>query len=161
MAGDNEHGKVGSSVDFLRLINPVHVRSRAQAGSVLAQGISFASVGVVAGLADYALMISLRELLETDAVLAALAGYVLGSFVSYVLNRINTFKSSRSHSQALWRFLTVNVVGFSLTALLMSFLVNDFGVHYVYARAATTALVFVLNFTSHRFWTFTSRVTRP
>lgn len=130
------------------------MREKARSGAIIPQIASFAMVGLVAGIADYSLMITLREAFLVDAVTAALGGYVLGSTVSYLLNRMNTFKTDRSHVAATWRFVAVNVIGFAATAGLMKALVDGLGLNYVVARLVTTGAVFVLNFSSHRFWTF-------
>jgi putative flippase GtrA len=105
-------------------------------------------------------MIAVRELLHADPVLAAAIGYIIGSIVSYTLNRLVTFRSSRNHRQALWRFALVNVAGFVLTTLLMAIFVKTLGVNYLVSRLVTTAAIFGMNFLSHRFWTFQSPETR-
>ena len=149
--------RVSTATRFLfGAVHPMRVRDRARSGAFVPQILTFAAMGAIAGVADYTLMISLRELFGVDAVAAALAGYTLGSVVSYLLNRMNTFRSRRSHAAASWRFVVVNVIGFCLTAALMALLVNLLELNYVLARIVTTAAVFVLNFSSHRFWTFGS-----
>lgn len=121
------------------------------------QLLSFAGVGLLAGVSDYSLMICLRELFSVHAVAAALAGYALGGIISYLLNRMKTFRTDRSHVAAGWRFLTINAVGFTITAAAMTVLVTWLGLNYVLARILTTGAVFVFNFTSHRFWTFAAQ----
>lgn len=132
------------------------VRGRARTGALLPQLISFGVMGAAAGLADYLVMIGAKEGFGVEAVVASLLGYAVGTCVSYILNRLNTFGSERAHSETTWRFIVVNVIGFGLTAALMWLLVRTLGIGYIGARLVTTALVFVLNFMSHRLWTFAS-----
>ena len=114
----------------------------------------FFGVGLVSTLGDYGTLVVLREAFGVDPVLGALAGYGLGGLVNYLLNREHTFATRRSHAQAGWRFLVVMAVGFALTGLLMALFVRSLGAPYFYARLATTALVFTVNFAAHKFWTF-------
>jgi len=115
---------------------------------------SYGLVGGVAALADYALMIGLREGVGLATVPSALAGYTLGSIVSYTLNRAFTFDSTRSHRSATLRFAIICILGFTLTGLGMELFANRLHIPYVLARVQTTALVFLFNFSCHRLWTF-------
>jgi putative flippase GtrA len=122
--------------------------------SLFRQLKSFAAVGAAAGVLDYLVMVFLRESLSVDAVISALAGYVFGSIASYTLNRLQTFRSIRPHSEAVWRFATVNVIGFGATGLLMTVLVNIIHIDYLISRAFTIVAISSMNFVSYKFWTF-------
>jgi putative flippase GtrA len=119
---------------------------------------SFAGVGAVAGVCDYAVMVALRELAGWRAAPAALVGYAIGAVISYTLNRRHTFRSGRPHRQAAWRFAAVNVAGFLLTGMVMHVLSDVMGVNYLGARLITIILVFGLNYAAHRLWTFAPTV---
>jgi putative flippase GtrA len=121
---------------------------------ILLQICSFAAVGGTAAVADYSLMILLREIFRLNPVPAAMSGYALGSLISYVLNRIFTFDSDRSHVDAGWRFITVNVIGFLATGFLMNIFANMLAIPYLIARIQTNLILFVFDFTCHRLWTF-------
>jgi putative flippase GtrA len=45
-------------------------------------------------------------------------------------------------------------VGFGLTYLFMSLLVNGAGIPYLPAQAATTGIVMFWSFAAHKMWTF-------
>ncbi len=121
---------------------------------IVRQLSSYAAVGGAAAIADYALMIFLREVLAVPVVICALGGYTLGSLVSYCLNRAFTFETNRSHRSASIRFALICAMGFTLTGLLMALFAETLHIPYVIARIQTTALVFLFNFLSHRLWTF-------
>jgi putative flippase GtrA len=116
---------------------------------------SFFGIGLFVALIHYAVLIALVELGRVDPVRAALAGYVIGGVVSYVLNRRLTYASHRPHAEATWRFAIVAAIGFLLTWTLMSLLTGWLGdAYYVLAQLVTTAIVLVWHFVAHKLWTF-------
>lgn len=115
---------------------------------------TYASVGAVATIAHYAILIALVEAGGWRAVPATLCGYVAGGVVAYVLNRRHTFGSDRPHHEAGWRFALVAFAGFCVTYLLMSLFVDRWGAPYLPAQVATTALAMFVTFGLNRAWTF-------
>lgn len=121
---------------------------------LMRQLMTFAGVGVVATAVHYAVLIAFVEGVGLSAVTAALLGFAAGGTVSYCLNRRHTFETRRSHEAAIWRFASVAAVGFVLTYLLMSLLVDRGGFPYLIAQALTTCIVMLWGFAAHRAWTF-------
>ena len=117
---------------------------------------TYALVGVAASLAHYAVLIGLVEGLSVRPVRAALAGFVVGGVLSYLLNRRHTFASDRPHEEAGWRFALVAAGGFCLTYLLMSLFVDRLGAPYLPAQLVTTALIMFVTYFANRVWTFAS-----
>jgi len=122
--------------------------------AVLRQFASYASVGVVATLAHYAVLLALVEGLGWRPVPATLHGYVVGGVVSYLLNRNHTFASDRPHLEAGWRFALVAFAGFCVTFATMRLGVDMLGAPYLPAQIATTLLVMFLTFGINKAWTF-------
>ena len=118
---------------------------------------TFFGVGLISLAADYGVFLLLTELLDVEPVRGALAGYMVGGLVNYLLNRAHTFTTERSHIQAGLRFASVMAVGFSLTGLFMWLFTDALGIHKLLARLMTTGIVFVWNFSAHKFWTFGER----
>jgi putative flippase GtrA len=118
------------------------------------QFAAFFGVGLVAAIVHYGLLISLVEGYRMDPVPAALAGYVAGGIVSYLLNRRHTYASDRPHVEATWRFAIVAVIGFGLTWAGMAILVRGLAVPYLAAQLVTTGIVLFWSFLAHKFWTF-------
>ncbi len=115
---------------------------------------AFALVGIFAAVAHYGTLIGLVEAFRIAAVPAALAGYVAGGLVSYVLSRTHVFSTQRNHLDAGWRFVVVAGIGFCLTWISMHLMVDRFALPYLPAQIATTGIVMVWSFLAHRFWTF-------
>jgi hypothetical protein len=119
---------------------------------------TFFGVGLVSLGADYGVFLLLTEFLGIEAVGGALAGYLAGGLVNYLLNRAHTFTTERNHVQAGLRFVSVMAVGFSLTGLFMWLFTAQLGAPGILARLLTTGIVFVWNFSAHKLWTFGERV---
>ena len=109
---------------------------------------------MAAGVIDYGTMVSLRETSNVDPVIAALAGYMVGSFTSYSLNRIATFTSARPHSEAAWRFVLTNAFGFLLTGFMMYTQVNLLHVDYLLAKVVSISTTATINFFFYKYWAF-------
>lgn len=120
----------------------------------LRQFVAFFGVGVIAAIVHYGLLYLLVEAFFYDPVSAALAGYVAGGLVSYVLNRLYTYEAQRGHLEAGWRFGVVAAIGFVLTWLLMGLFHTRLGWHYLLAQVATTGIVLVWSFVAHKYWSF-------
>jgi len=118
---------------------------------------AFAAVGAVAGMLDYSVMVLLREAFSIDAVISALVGYAFGTAASYILNRLKTFRSARRHQEAVWRFATVNAVGFATTGIFMGIMVNAMHINYTISRVFTIIGISAMNFFAYKFWAFSPK----
>ena len=115
---------------------------------------SFVAVGCIATAAQFAALIGLVEKAGMPAVAAALISYTVGGVVSYGLTRRHVFHSSAPHRAAVARFTLVATAGFGLTYLIMSLLVNGWGIPYLLAQVMTTGTVMLWNFAANKMWTF-------
>ena len=118
---------------------------------------TFFGVGLVSLVADYGVFALLSILLDINPVVGALAGYLVGGLLNYVLNRTHTYTTERDHMQAGLRFIGVMAVGFSLTGLFMWIFTEQIDIPDVMARVVTTGIVFCWNFGAHKLWTFGER----
>lgn len=96
----------------------------------------------------------LVQLFAVRAVLASMAGFVLGALVNYYLNHRITFRSDKRHGEAATKFLTVALVGFVLNSALMALETEIFHIHYLVAQVVTTLVVLIWTFSGNRLWTF-------
>jgi putative flippase GtrA len=116
--------------------------------------IRYAGVGAIGTAVHYGTLISLVQGLGTNAVIASAAGFVIGAFVNYALNREFTFASDREHRVALPRFFSVAGAGLLLNAIVMAVMLAVLPLHYMIAQVVATALVLVTGFLANRRWTF-------
>ncbi|MFG1478185.1 GtrA family protein [Xanthobacter sp. V4C-4] len=121
---------------------------------------SFAWVGLLATGAHFATLALVVEQGLAGPVLGSVMGSVVGAVVSYVLNRLFTFESSRSHAGAVPRFAVVALGAFALNALLMEVLAQRIGLYYLAAQVVATGVTLVWTFTGYRVWAFADRSIR-
>lgn len=139
------------------MVNPAEPSLRPSLAGLAAQFLRYGAVGIAAAVAHYGTLIGLVETGLAGAVPAALAGFVAGGVVSYVLNRRYTFDSDRSHAGAVPRFAVIAFGAFLMTGLFMQVLTAWLGLHYLLAQLITTGIVLVWTFFANRFWTFGAR----
>ncbi len=120
----------------------------------LMQFATFVGVGLTAAVGHFTTLAILVERQMAGPVLASLAGFIVGSIISYCLNRRFTFESTRTHAGALPRFAAVAGIAFVMTGLLMEFFVHWLGIYYIFAQVITTGMVLVWTFTAYRLWAF-------
>ena len=118
------------------------------------QFIRYAGVGAIGTAVHYGILIALVQSAGANAVVASTAGFVVGAFVNYALNRQFTFPSERAHRVALPRFFAVAGAGLLLNALVMAAMLAVLPLHYLLAQIVATGVVLVTGFVANRRWTF-------
>ena len=116
--------------------------------------VRFILVGGASTLCQYIVLALLVELLGLRAAVASCIGYGAGATVSYVMNRVWTFKTGAPHAQSLPRFLVMIGIGLSLSFIVMHALVDLAGINYLLAQALTTAVVMLSNYLLAASWVF-------
>lgn len=124
---------------------------------LLLQILSFGWVGLVATGAHFATLALLVEREIAGPVAGSVAGSLVGAVVSYVLNRLFTFDSTRSHAGAVPRFAVVALGAFILNGVLMDVLVHRLGVYYLLAQVFSTGITLIWTFSGYRIWAFADR----
>jgi putative flippase GtrA len=118
------------------------------------QFVRFAGVGVCGTAVHYLAVVLLVQGRGLGAVAASAAGFTAGALVNYVLNASLVFPRTRSHRDAVWRFMTVAAVGLALNSGVMAVATIALGFHYAVAQASATVAVLLWTFTGNRSWTF-------
>lgn len=122
----------------------------------------FLGIGGVCTLLQFLLLIIFVESQLLSEVHASAAGYALSSLLNYWANYHYTFKSTRSHSNTLPKFVVATAIGLlTNTALFAAFLLI-FENHiplpwvepYVVAQLLATGITVVLNFLVHKIWIY-------
>jgi len=114
----------------------------------------FVIVGVIATLLQYGLLVVCVRACHLSATWGSAIGFAVSAFVNYALNYRYTFRSSRTHRSASWRFVVVASSGLLVNVLLMQLLNARLGLHYLLAQVITTAVVLAWNFVGGAFWSF-------
>jgi putative flippase GtrA len=109
-------------------------------------------VGFAVNLAVYALCV---HVLGIDYQVAAVTAWLVAVMNNFVLNRHWTFDAGggRAGFQAV-RFVAVSLVAFCFSLVLLTLLVETFGVAKVPAQALAVAASMPLNFLGNKLWSF-------
>jgi putative flippase GtrA len=120
---------------------------------VSGQFVRFAVVGAcntVLTLTVYALLLSMGlHYIEAFA-----PAFAAGAACGYTLNRIWTFDAARAHRWDLMRYVSIQLGGLGLNAVLLIALVEVLGIGPIVAQAVAIGCVSVLNFGVSRRWVF-------
>jgi len=117
------------------------------------QLVRYATVGVAATAAHYALMALAVEVGRWPAWLASGAGALLGAQVAFWANRHYTFAHGGAWLPAWYRFHVTAGAGALLGMLLVDAGVRS-GLHYLLAQAGATVVVMVASYAANRAWAF-------
>lgn len=79
---------------------------------------------------------------------------MLGALVNYFLNHKLTFRSVRSHREAMTKFFVVAFSGMLMNAAIMWIGVDVLSIHYFLVQMFSTGCMLVLSFSINRAWTF-------
>ena len=121
---------------------------------LLRQFVKFFGVGSASAVGHFGVLILLVQVFGMAAVPASAAGALIGAWINYVLNYRYTFRSDKKHSEAVFKFAVVALLGLVLNTLFMWLGVEIFSMHYLLSQVVTTGLVFIWNFVANRCWTF-------
>ena len=101
-------------------------------------------------LTVYALLLSMGlHYLEAFA-----PAFAVGAVCGYTLNRIWTFDAARADRWDLVRYVSIQLAGLGLNAVLLIALVEVVGIGPVVAQAVAIGCVSLLNFAISRRWVF-------
>jgi len=122
--------------------------------TILSQFFYFTGVGVVGTLIQYVVLLVSRNQTTAPPILASGVGFVLGAFVSYILNYRYTFRSVKNHREAITKFMAVVLIGLLLNTFVMLVGAEFFVLHYLLAQILATVIVLIWNFSVNILWTF-------
>jgi putative flippase GtrA len=125
--------------------------------AVVNQFLCFSGVGIIGTLAHYLTLIGMVEIVSMRPVFSSILGFIVGALVNYFLNYHVTFKSAKSHHEAMPKFFVVALVGLAMNAMIMSVATEVLRFHYLLAQVISTGVVLIWNFTGNRLWTFWER----
>lgn len=121
------------------------------------QFMLFAGLGIAGTIIQYAVLILLVELADTNPVVATAVGFMLGAIVNYLLSYLLVFKSNKRHTEAFIKFVIVASIGLLLNIAIMYLGTVIFKWHYFLSQIIATGTVLLWNFTLNKVWTFSHR----
>jgi len=129
--------------------------ARLLARPIVRQFLRFATIGGIATIVHYALMIALVEWGGLAPLIATSIGFGVGAVISYTLNRRFTFDHRPAFGRGLIVFLCVFFVGLGINGVIFSVLHGpSVGLPYIVAQAIATGVVLIWNFFGARLVVF-------
>ena len=114
----------------------------------------YAGASVTGTSLHYGLMAVLIRFLKIHVVLASTAGAISGAITIYFLNYFFTFHSPKRHLESMSKFFLVASMGVFINGTVLKAVIVYFGWQVLIAQLFATAVVFCINFTINRRWTF-------
>lgn len=114
----------------------------------------FALVGLANTAVGYGTILLLHYSLGWSPTVANAGGYAVGVLLSYSINRTFTFNSSRSHVQAVPRFVVAAAGSFMLNLLVLHASLSTLGLPVGLAQALAVGSYTVAFYLSNRFLVF-------
>jgi len=89
-----------------------------------------------------------------DAMIANAIAYVVATAYNYLLNFYWSFRTTRRHSQAAWRYLALAGAGILLNAVYVDAAMRFLGLPLEAAAISFAALWPLVSFVAMRYWAF-------
>jgi putative flippase GtrA len=122
--------------------------------------VTFCCVGVANTLVGLAIIFALKFFLGASDALANLVGYVAGTAMSFIVNKIYTFGHRRDYAGSAMRFLLVQICAYALNLLTVLTLVHK-GVDGYLAQTLGIIPYSVCGFLGAKFYAFASTDAPP
>jgi putative flippase GtrA len=116
--------------------------------------LRFATVGVLNTLLGYAVIFLCMYVLGQGAVTSNVIGYAVGLLVSFVLNRIFTFRSTSAALPEALRFLAIFVLAYLANLGVLMILIGQLHVHEGLSQVLAGVVYFVLSFALSKYYVF-------
>jgi putative flippase GtrA len=112
--------------------------------------------GALAFICDFTVLYYCTEFLDMHYLASNALGYISGLLVAYVLN-VNWVFSYRKYKRTWLEFLIFNTIvlaGLAISEVMMAFLVDISGIHYLIAKIVASFFVMVFNYTAKKYILF-------
>ncbi|MDJ0950176.1 MAG: GtrA family protein [Alphaproteobacteria bacterium] len=122
--------------------------------SFVVQFISYGLAGATAVAAHLLVLWCLVELAGTESTLASAIGFCCAVPINYLLQHRLVFSQRSNHVRFFVRYVVVTFAALGLNVALFSTAVYVLGIHYMVAQVIATSIVFFVNFSVNRAYTF-------
>ncbi len=118
---------------------------------MIQQLIKFGVIGVIATLVDVGVLVTLKELLHVDVLLASMASFCVSVVVNYVLSMSFVFKGKKqSKLKEFTIFVLLSVGGLCLNQLILWIGVKFTSINYLIVKAFALLIVPVYNYITRK-----------
>lgn len=123
------------------------------------QSIKFAIVGIATAFFYYILLYSLVEHFSIPTTLSSSLAYILVIIFNYLMHYRWTFHSESHHKIAVFRFIIMNIGGFIINVLIMSYGAYIIAAHYLVIQTIAIATIVTWNYTISSLWVYRKKHT--
>lgn len=125
--------------------------------------IKYGIVGVSGTIIDVGLLYAFVEYGHIPLLSAAALSFIFAVANNFYWNKKWTFgDTSTRYAKQYIKYLIVSLIALVLNMIVLYALTTLFGLWYIFAKLATSGVIFVWNFTINKFWTFRSyAIPRP
>lgn len=118
------------------------------------QFFRFLTVGVFNTVLGYCVIFACMYLAKMPPESSNVAGYAVGLFASYILNRKYTFNSKQNRKSEIIRFLVVFVVAYALNFLVLVILIHRIGTYEGVSQVLAGIVYVVASFIMNKYYVF-------
>lgn len=118
---------------------------------------TFIRYGIAGGTAAsllFCILIILVAYFDVDPILSSAIAFITASLVNYSLQYFWAFKSTTSHLTAFIRYTSITLLMLGVNTLIFLILNTGMGIYYLMAQVTSTLVVFILNYSLNRSYTF-------
>lgn len=118
---------------------------------MILQIIKFGIVGVFATLVDVGVLVTLKEILHIDVLLASMISFCVSVVVNYILSMAFVFKSKKQNKlKEFIIFVLLSIGGLGLNQLILWIGVNFTSAYYLLVKVFALVIVPVYNFITRK-----------
>lgn len=120
------------------------------------QFVKFVMVGITSSVINLALLYSFTEFLAVFYLYSAALSLLISSVNGYTLNHKWTFKTEekRRHHSSYGKYLILITCTYFINLSVLGFLVESFGIWYIFAEIIAIFVALIGNFFGSKFWAF-------
>ncbi|MDE1182977.1 GtrA family protein [Paraburkholderia sp.] len=116
--------------------------------------LRFASAGATGTLCQYVILFIVVQGAGGNPVLGSLLGALAGAVVNYVLAYSFVFRSTKKHTETIYKFLIIAGGSLLLNTALMYLLTQMLHANYLLSQLLTSGLLLLYSFAANSVWTF-------
>lgn len=117
--------------------------------------IAYGLIGGLSALIDYMVFVVLMYISEKENYLYFhVASYIIGTFISFILNSKYNFKKNNKTAQRLTKFIMVGISGLILSLILMNSIRNYLNISEYLTKIIVIILIAIFQYTLNKKITF-------